>query len=157
MKNARIFALVFVMIPLLQSCKKSQQICKEKTPQEEEATILAYAASNNINATKDPTGLYYEVIDPGTGAKPSSSSTVKVTYTGKLLNGQVFDQMTSPSATGWVLSTLITGWQVGLPHISQGGSIKLIVPSSMAYGCSAIGSIPSNSILYFEVTLVQVQ
>jgi len=51
---------------------------------------------------------------------------------------------------------LIAGWQIGLPLIHKGGEIKLIVPSSLAYGCGN-GPLPANSILYFDIHLVDVQ
>ncbi|MEQ1623714.1 MAG: FKBP-type peptidyl-prolyl cis-trans isomerase, partial [Sediminibacterium sp.] len=82
---------------------------------------------------------------------------VYVTYSGKLLNGTEFDKGTNPSLTGWTLNQLIDGWKIGLPLLKKGGKIKLVVPSSLAYGCSGSGSIPSNSPLYFEISLVDVQ
>lgn len=132
------------------------QQCTPKSVASEEPTILAYASANGITATKDPSGLYYQVITQGSGPAPSSTTKVFVTYTGKLLNGTVFDQQTNAAQTGWVLGTLIQGWQIGLPLIQKGGEIKLIVPSSLAYGCSA-ATLPANSILYFDVQLVDVQ
>jgi len=72
-----------------------------------------------------------------------------------LLDGTTFDQQTDASKTGWPLGSLIAGWQIGLPLIQKGGKIKLIVPSSLAYGCG--GNLPANSILYFDVHLVDVQ
>lgn len=138
--------------------KSSDKSCTDRSPQLEESDIMAYASANSINAVKHTSGLYYEIIDPGSGVPPSLSSVVKVTYTGKLLNGQVFDQLNTPPAQGWSLSSLIAGWQIGLPLIAPGGRIKLIIPSSLAYGCRGVsGAIPGNSILFFDVTLVEVQ
>lgn len=134
---------------------KSSQSCTPATVASEEPTILAYAANNGIFATRHTSGLYYEIISQGSGATPSGTSKIFVTYTGKLLDGRVFDSQTDPSKTGWVLNSLIEGWQIGLPLIQKGGEIKLIVPSSLGYGCS--NALPPNSILYFDVTLVDVQ
>jgi hypothetical protein len=67
-----------------------------------------------------------------------------------------FDQQADSSKTGWILGSLIPGWQIGLPLIHKGGEIKLIVPSSLAYGCGN-GPLPANSILYFDIHLVDVQ
>ena len=62
----------------------------------------------------------------------------------------------TPTQTGWTLGSLIPGWQIGLPLIQKGGEIKLIVPSSLAYGCGS-GPLPPNSVLYFDIHLVDVQ
>jgi FKBP-type peptidyl-prolyl cis-trans isomerase FkpA len=72
-----------------------------------------------------------------------------------LLDGRVFDQQTNAIKPAG-LGTLIAGWQIGLPLIQKGGEIKLIVPSSLAYGCGN-GPLPANSILYFDIHLVDVQ
>ena len=102
--------------------------------------------------------MYYEIMDPGTGAKPNTNSKIVITYTGKLLNGQVFDEQLAPNSTEpWPLTSLIKGWVIGLPLINKGGHIKLIIPSSLAYGCEQYYSIPGNSVLFFDIHLVDVQ
>jgi FKBP-type peptidyl-prolyl cis-trans isomerase FkpA len=98
----------------------------------------------------------YQIVDTGTGATPNLNSKVYITYTGTLLNGSVFDQQSNSALTGWPLNQLIEGWRVGLPLIKVGGEIKLIVPSSMAYGCTGYGGIPANAVLYFDIHLVNV-
>jgi FKBP-type peptidyl-prolyl cis-trans isomerase len=86
----------------------------------------------------------------GTGATPNSLSTINVTYTGKLMNNTQFDAATNLALP---LSGLIQSWQLMLPLIGAGGRIKFVTPSYYAYGCQAIGSIPSNSPLFWDVTL----
>lgn len=130
--------------------------CKTKTVDSEQAAILSYAAANGISGTAHSSGIYYQIISPGTGATPTSSSKIYVTYTGKLLNGTTFDSGSTP-AGGWALSGLIQGWQIGIPLIQKGGHIKLIIPSSLGYGCQGFGSVPGNAILYFDVELTDVQ
>ncbi len=119
--------------------------------------MQAFATANGINATAHSSGLYYEIITPGSGASASPNSTIFITYVGKLLDGTTFDEETNSALTGWKLSMLIEGWIVGIPLIQAGGHIKLIVPSSMAYGCVGKGSIPGNTIVYFDIHLVDVQ
>lgn len=132
--------------------------CTPVSPQMEESQITAYASANNITAVKHSSGIFYQVIDPGTGtATPALNSKVYITYSGKLLNGTLFDQGTDASKTGWALGSLIEGWQIGLPLIKKGGRIKLIIPSSLAYGCNTAGSIPSNAVLYFDISLIDLQ
>jgi FKBP-type peptidyl-prolyl cis-trans isomerase FkpA len=134
----------------------SSQSCTPASVSSEEPAIIAYASANGINTTRHSSGLYYEIISPGNGASPSSTSKVFVTYTGQLLDGRVFDQQADATKTGWVLGSLIAGWQIGLPLIQKGGEIKLIIPSSLGYGCDN-GALPPNSILYFDIHLVDVQ
>jgi FKBP-type peptidyl-prolyl cis-trans isomerase FkpA len=148
-------ALLFLNSGCVKSGTTTQ--CTPKTVSSEQPTISSYAVANGINATTDSNGLTYEIISPGSGPVPTLTSKVFVTYTGEFLNGSVFDQQTDASKTGWVLNQLIAGWTYGLQYIQKGGRIKLIVPSSLAYGCEGRGSIPPNSILYFDVTLVDVQ
>lgn len=131
--------------------------CKNKTVESEQAAILAYASANSIVGTSHSSGIYYEVISAGAGPTPTLSSKVFVTYVGKLLDGTQFDAGTTPAADPWILSSLIQGWQIGLPLIQKGGRIKLIIPSSLAYGCAGKLTIPGNAILYFDITLNDVQ
>lgn len=131
--------------------------CKNKTIESEQGAIVAYAASNSITATAHSSGLYYQIINQGTGATPTLNSKIFVTYTGKLTNGTTFDSGTTPAGAGWALGGLIPGWQLGIPLIQKGGQIKLIIPSSLAYGCQGYGSIPGNSVLYFDISLTDVQ
>ena len=158
MKRNLLFLSAFFFLFINGGCMKDNDGCKMKTVQSEEGTITSYATTNGITATAHSSGLYYQVTSPGSGATPTLSSKVFVKYTGKLLNGTVFDSQTNATLTGFTVSGLIQGWQIGLGLIKKGGTIKLIVPSSLAYGCQGSGStIPGNSVLYFEIELVDVQ
>jgi FKBP-type peptidyl-prolyl cis-trans isomerase FkpA len=154
MRKLLILCLVTVSL-VTSSCMKNDGGCRNKTVGSEEAAITAYATANGINATRHASGLYYQVINPGSGTTPTTSSTVTVKYVGKLLDGTIFDQ--NSIGVALPLSNVIAGWQIGIPLIQKGGQIKLIIPSSLAYGCTGQGPIPANAILYFDVTLVDVQ
>ncbi|MCX6316986.1 MAG: FKBP-type peptidyl-prolyl cis-trans isomerase [Bacteroidetes bacterium] len=157
MKKLSLILFIGVLLTGGISCIKDTG-CQNKSIDSERAAILDYASANGIIATAHSTGLYYQITNPGSGTTPSINSKVFVTYTGKLLNGTQFDAGTTPvTGGGWALSGLISGWQIGLPLIQKGGSIKLIIPSSMAYGCQGAGTIPANSILFFDITLNDVQ
>jgi FKBP-type peptidyl-prolyl cis-trans isomerase FkpA len=147
-----------VLVMLLSGCVKKEQGCTPVSPSAEEPQITAYASANGITAVKHSSGIYYQIIDSGTGATPTLTSKVYINYVGKLLNGTTFDQSDNPANTGWTLGSLIEGWQIGLPLIKKGGKIKLIIPSSLAYGCNGAGNtIPPNAVLYFYIELVDVQ
>lgn len=131
--------------------------CVTRTVASEEAKMEALANAQGMNWSRHSSGILYEVLIPGAGPTPSSSSKIYVRYVGKLENGNVFDSQTDHNQTGWVLGSLIAGWQIAVPLINKGGKIKVVIPSSLAYGCGFQGTIPSNSILYFEIDLVDVQ
>jgi FKBP-type peptidyl-prolyl cis-trans isomerase FkpA len=155
MKSILIALTFFMAFFAGDGCVKDA-VCTDKTVQSEQATIVNYAAANGISATAHSTGLYYQITNPGSGPSPTLSSKVFIKYTGKLLNGTIFDDQ-SAAPVSYGLNGMILGFQIGLPLIQKGGSIKLIVPSSLGYGCNGFGSVPGNSILYFEVELTDVQ
>jgi FKBP-type peptidyl-prolyl cis-trans isomerase len=136
------------------SCNKDSGTCTDKTVQSEEGAILAFATANGITATRHSSGIYYQIVSAGSGATPTLSSTVKAKYTGKYMDGTVFDSSTTP--VQFPLAGVIAGWQLGLPLIQKGGIIKLIIPSSLAYGCTGRSPIPPYAVLYFEVELTDV-
>jgi FKBP-type peptidyl-prolyl cis-trans isomerase len=116
--------------------------------------ISAYLTANpTIKAKKDTTtGLYYQILTPGTGTNPTVNSTVTVSYTGSLLNGTQFGSSTGFTSS---LAGLIPAWQIGVPFIKTGGSILLIVPSRLGYGNTSPGTgIPANSVLVFTINLI---
>ena len=120
----------------------------------DDAKIQAYISANNLTMTKDPSGLYYQIVTAGSGTAPTTSSTIRTAYTGILLDGTQFDTSTNFTS---ILSATIQGWQIGLPFIKPGGRIKLLVPAALGYGATATGSIPKNSVLFFTIDLLQVQ
>lgn len=153
-KTALAFSVCLLLILNIGCIKDSSDPCTPKPVASEQTVMVNYEVSNGINATVHPSGLHYEIISPGTGTPPDLTKTVSVTYTGKLLDGTIFDSATSPFT--YALNGFIEGWKIGLQLIGEGGSIKLVIPSSMAYGCEGAGSIPPDSVLYFEITLVDV-
>ncbi|MBO4632993.1 MAG: FKBP-type peptidyl-prolyl cis-trans isomerase [Lentisphaeria bacterium] len=128
----------------------------EKNIREEKEFLAANKQKNGISET--PSGLQYEVIQEGKGAKPSRSSKVRVHYTGTLLNGQVFDssvQRGEPAEFG--LSQVIPGWTEGLQLMSEGSKYRFFIPARLAYGeHGAPGAIPPNAALIFEVELLKI-
>jgi FKBP-type peptidyl-prolyl cis-trans isomerase len=115
--------------------------------------IQEFLARNSLTADKDSaSGVYYNIAAVGTGTDPiNRSSTIKAKYTGRLLNGTVFDS----SADGTFKFTLgeleVNGWKVILPKVRKGGKVRMLIPSGQAYGTSATGLILSNSVLDFDV------
>ncbi len=105
-----------------------------------------------------PSGLVYEIVQPGSGDFPKAADTVKVHYTGTLIDGSVFDssvQRNEPSE--FALDQVIPGWTEGLQKINKGGKIKLYVPPHLAYGDDARPGIPPASTLIFDVELLDMK
>lgn len=103
-------------------------------------------------------GVLARVIEDGDGICPGPRSIVSVYYTGKLINGHVFDdnrQQGYPSALR--LSDLIDGWQVALPKMKAGSRWELFIPAELGYGKRPMGDIPGGSTLIFDIQLVAVQ
>ncbi len=103
-------------------------------------------------------GLQYEVLTAGTGAQPKSSDTVKVHYTGKLIDGTVFDSSVErgePAVFG--VTQVIPGWVEALQLMTVGAKWRLYIPSDLAYGPNGAGGvIGPNQTLIFDVELLEV-
>lgn len=155
MKHLQLVTAFVVIVIAATGCLKDNS-CDPRSVESEEAAIQAYAAANSINAVRHPSGLYYEIINPGSGPVPTINSVVSARYVGKLTDGTVFDSQTV-NPVSFPLGNTILGWQLGIPLVQKGGTIKLIIPSALAYGCTGQGPIPCNSILFFEVNVVDVQ
>lgn len=117
----------------------------------------------NINRHKAgvvelPSGLQYEVLKNGTGAKPTATDKVKCHYHGTLINGTVFDssvQRGEPAVFG--VSQVIPGWVEALQLMPVGSKWRLFIPSNLAYGENGAGNlIEPNSTLIFDVELLDI-
>ncbi|MGM9796270.1 MAG: FKBP-type peptidyl-prolyl cis-trans isomerase [Parabacteroides sp.] len=105
-----------------------------------------------------PSGLQYEILKKGTGAKPSANDKVKCHYHGTLINGTVFDssvQRGEPATFG--VSQVIPGWVEALQLMPVGSKWRLFIPSNLAYGEHGAGDvIEPNSTLIFDVELLDI-
>ncbi len=104
-----------------------------------------------------PTGLQYRILKEGTGSSPSSTDKVKVHYVGKLLDGTVFDSSVErgePSEFG--LNQVIRGWTEGLQLMKPGAKYEFFIHPKIAYGSRPRPKIPGNSLLIFEVELLDI-
>src|SRR5690606_24085583 len=98
---------------------------------QEQTNVETYLSNQGITATKHASGVYYEVVNGGSGANPNLCSQVQVAYSGRLTNGSVFDESDHIMFT---LGGTIEGWRKGLPLIKKGGQIKLYIPPALGYG-----------------------
>jgi len=147
------YILLFIVLFSFTTCKKKKL---EKQTKADEEAIVKYISDNKLDAIATGSGLYYVITTQGTGPSPTISSMVTVAYTGFLLNGASFDQSTAAGAT-FNLSGVIKGWQEGIPYFKKGGKGKLLIPSALGYGSQETGTIPANSVLIFDINLLNVQ
>lgn len=102
-------------------------------------------------------GLQYEVISQGSGATPVASSTVRTHYEGTLINGEVFDSSYKRGEPAeFPVGGVIAGWTEALQLMQEGAKWRLYIPSDLAYGARAAGSIPPHSTLVFDIELLKV-
>lgn len=133
----------------------------------QQAIIASYLTAQNLTATKTASGLNYVITSQGSGAIPTAGKSLSVNYSGYLLNsdgtlGTKFDSNTdaqfghvTPLVFTLGAGSVIKGWDEAFALLPVGTTAKLIIPSAIAYGTAGQGSsIPGNSILVFDVTLV---
>jgi FKBP-type peptidyl-prolyl cis-trans isomerase len=124
-------------------------------------------ASNTITAD-NPNGttptaaenVKIEDIEEGTGPEVKSGDTVVIHYTGTLSDGTKFDSSVdrkAPFETRIGVGDVIKGWDLGVVGMKVGGKRKLTIPPSLGYGAQGVGSIPPNSILIFDVELLEIK
>lgn len=120
---------------------------------------LAFLAENakRDGITTLASGLQYEVLNAGSGAKPSREDTVRTHYHGTLIDGTVFDSSYDRGQPAeFPVGGVIAGWTEALQLMSAGSKWRLYVPSELAYGAQGVGSIPPHSVLVFDVELLDV-
>lgn len=103
-------------------------------------------------------GLQYIIEKEGTGAQPAATDEVTVHYTGKLVDGTVFDSSVNRGEPAtFPLNQVIKGWTEGLQLMKEGAKYRFFIPSDLAYGPQGAGPIPPNSTLIFDVELIKVE
>ncbi|MBO5848885.1 MAG: FKBP-type peptidyl-prolyl cis-trans isomerase [Bacteroidales bacterium] len=139
---------------------KQIEYMKNNFPEEtlmSENELNKYFKDNNIKPITTASGLNYVVTKEGNGEKPQIGTLIKVHYTGKLLDGTVFDSsVTRNEPIQFVLGIgqVIPGWDEALQLLSKGEKAVLYIPYYLAYGDRGAGAIPPFATLIFEVELV---
>jgi len=144
------FIILLILVTLF-SCNK-----KKKQAKLDDDIITKYISDNQLNATKTESGLYYIINTQGVGENPKSNSTVRVAYRGYFTNNNPFDD-SDTTGISFSLTSVIEGWQEGIPYFKPGGRGVLLIPSALGYGKTARQGIPANSVLIFDIHLIEVE
>ncbi|MCY1206817.1 FKBP-type 22 kDa peptidyl-prolyl cis-trans isomerase [compost metagenome] len=144
----------------------SFRVIRERMQAEAQAKAEAAAGAGRAyleeNAKREgvtvlASGLQYEVLVAGEGAKPSAEDTVRTHYHGTLIDGTVFDSSYDRGQPAeFPVGGVIAGWVEALQLMNTGSKWRLHVPSELAYGGQAVGSIPPHSVLVFDVELLDI-
>ncbi len=143
-------------IDSLQAKRASQNLNNE------DKQLQDFMRKNNLDGTKTPSGMYVVIEKQGSGKQPVNGNTISVNYTGKLLNGMMFDTSLKPGGQPYEFvigsHSVISGWDEGLLYFKAGGSGKLLIPSRLGYGEQGNGpKIGPNQPLIFDVQLVAIK
>ena len=150
--------------------KKQEELAKIKNAEQaktDEKLLADYFAKNKIQTVKTPKGAYVQIIQQGSGALLDTTNFAKVNYTGRTLEGKMFDSNTDPSkghtepltvnlTSDYNLgNTVIPGFADGIRMLSPGAKAKIFIPSGLAYGRAGTGTdIKPNTIIVFDIDVL---
>ena len=145
-----------------QEAKKAVQDAQEEAALVQVETNLANAEAFLMeNATREgvkttPSGLQYEVLVDAGGKRPAATSRVSVNYVGSFIDGSVFDQ-SGDKPVEFGLEQVVAGWTEGLQLMGIGDKFRFYLHPDLAYGAGSVGPIPPNSLLVFDVELLDIR
>jgi len=122
--------------------------------------IEEFLKKNNMDVMPTENGVYMKISIPGAGPMPVKGDTVFVAYTGRLLEGTIFDQSVDNSKPfSFVLgsNTVIAGWEESIPFLNKGSIARLVIPSDLGYGAQPYGKLPGYSTLVFDIEILDIK
>jgi FKBP-type peptidyl-prolyl cis-trans isomerase FkpA len=170
-----VFILKIIKVQSLQEAMAERTAAIEKMKLQEGAETSTYIAANKLSPVTTASGLKYVITKTSALRKPQNGDTVMVNYTGRLLNGQMFDSSIEADAKAGgvhqpgrpyeplpvVLGEhrVIPGWEEGLALLNEGSKAKFLVPSKLGYGEQGMGNgaIPPYATLVFDLEIVKVK
>lgn len=132
---------------------------KKPNPYKEANEAFLQVKSQEDGIVALDNGVLYKVLEEGHGTrKPSTRSIVYVHYTGRLIDGTVFDTTESQQLPAlFMVGDLIMGWQIILTRMREGDKWEVYIPAKWGYGASKLDGIPAHSTLIFEMELVKIE
>jgi FKBP-type peptidyl-prolyl cis-trans isomerase len=157
-----------IMMLGLQFCKSKSSLDTEILVKRDDQVIRDYLTEKKISAQKLSSGMYYQNVKQGLGDKPAVGDTVFVHYTGNIIYSYVFDSSRfrdTPFRFRIGVGGVISGWDIGVIDMRVGERGTFFIPSYLAYGSSGspqsqttgVRSIPANSILIFDIELLEIR
>jgi len=138
---------------------KEKKLSELSKAEQETELLENYLKNANISIKPTNTGLYYIEEKEGYGETPKPGDTLVINYTGKFVNGKIFDTSLNrgkPIKFKYGYGSVIKGWEEGLSFMKKGGKAQFIIPSHLGYGETAYGPIPPFSTLIFDIELVDI-
>lgn len=164
----RLFHLKCIIVSLfiflfVRPCYGQDALSESAQKKIDERKLQEFFTKNNIKPLKTASGLYYIITKEGSGRRILAGETVTVSYTGKLLDGTVFDSNTdtafhhkAPFLFEVGKGSVIRGWEKGVQLLKNGAAATLYIPSVMAYGAYPPAHVPDNAILIFDMEITDV-
>lgn len=165
MRSIRLNSIFCCLFLLFFACTSSAQNAVDDAAQKkiDEQKLQEYFQKHDIHPKKGPGGIYYTITKEGVGRQILAGETVTMNYTGKLLDGTIFDSNidsdfhhTEPFVVEIGARKVIKGWDKGVPLLKKGSVATLYIPSRMAYGPEGGPHIPENSVLIFDIEVTDV-
>jgi len=160
------YNVVMLSVKSQQQMKQDQDKHANEQKTKDDQILQDYFKTNNIQPSKTASGLYYVIEQPGSGANPQNGQAVTVNYTGKTLDGKVFDSNVDPAmghAEPFTFNVgqggVIPGWDEGIMLLKKGSKAKLFIPSGLAYGSQSPNptAIPNDAILMFDIEVLKIE
>lgn len=146
--------------------QRMEKMRRDKLRKEAEENVAAGEAYVKAQREKNPNlkelenGMYYEVLAEGKGESPAVSDSVKIHYTGRFIDGEIFDSSRKKDGSGepaqFPVSRVVPGFSKTLQSMKQGSKWVVYIPGTMAYGMQGSGKIGPNQMLVFEIELLEI-
>lgn len=151
-RRTAVFALAALALPSAWTCALADDALSIENNQK---FLADYAKSKGVIVR--PSGLMFRIIQNGYGKRPQPTDTVKVYYTGKLINGVIFDGTSPGLPASMKISNVIPGWIEALELMREGDHWQLVIPPNLGYGVRGAGDgmIPPNQDLIFDIRLIE--
>ena len=152
-RSPLLYILVGVAIGVLATVAIGWSVIAWKAYSATPEYFLSHNRSADKSVVETASGLQYKVLTPGKGgAKPTNADIALINYEGKLTNGTTFDKSEQP--TPMPVKDVVPGFSEALKLMTKGGKYRLWIKPSLGYGAAAKGPIPANSVLVFDVELI---